>query len=237
VKKHRHIKPLLLLIGFIVATIHFAEAQQPAKIPRIGYLSGTGDALNQGPYVEALRQGLKELGYMEGKNFKIEYRGAEGKLDRLPSIMNERVQLKIDVLVAPFTGAVQAAKQATTTIPIVMVTGIEPVANGWVASLARPGGNITGAFTLAQDLNGKRLELLTEVVPRVSHIAVLLRSDRGSSINYKEYQAAAHALKVHLESLEVSGDEPDVDGAFRSAAYGRAIALITITSAALFLKL
>jgi len=167
----------------------------------------------------------------------IEYRGAEGKLDRLPSIMNELAQLKVDVLVAPFTGAVRAAKQATHSIPIVIVTGTDPVANGWIASLARPGGNITGVFTLAQDLNGKRLELLTEVVPRVSHIAVLLRSnDRGSIINYKEYQAAAHALKVQLQSFEVSGDEPDVDGAFRAAVNGRASAFIIITSAPLFLK-
>ena len=234
-KNHR--PTVLLLFGFILTSLHLAEAQQPTKIPRLGYVSGTGDASNQGPYVDALRQGLRDLGYIEGKNFVIEYRGAEGKLDRLPSIMNELAQLKVDVLVAPFTGAVRAAKQAAHSIPIVIVTGTDPVANGWIASLARPGGNITGVFTLAQDLNGKRLELLTEVVPRVSHIAVLLRSnDRGSIINYKEYQAAAHALKVQLQSFEVSGDEPDVDGAFRAAVNGRASAFIIITSAPLFLK-
>jgi putative ABC transport system substrate-binding protein len=133
-KRDRHIKTVLLLIGFVLASIHFADAQQPAKIPRIGYVSGTGSATDQGPYVEALRQGLRDLGYVEGKNFVIEYRGAEGKLNRLPSIMNELVQLKVDVLVAPFTGAVRTARQATNTIPIVMVTGTDPVANGWVES-------------------------------------------------------------------------------------------------------
>ena len=167
----------------------------------------------------------------------IEYRGAEGKLDRVPTIMNELAQLEVDVLVAPFSGAVRAAKQVTHTIPIVIVTGSDPVANGWISSLARPDGNITGVFTLAQDLNGKRLELLTEVVPRLSHIAVLFRSnDRTSSMNYREYQAAAQALKVQLQALEASGDKPDVDGAFQAAASGRANAFITITSAALFLK-
>jgi putative tryptophan/tyrosine transport system substrate-binding protein len=192
-------KTVLLVIGFTLVSIHLAEAQQPAKIPRIGYVSGTGDASNQGPYVEALRQGLRELGHVEGRTFAIEYRGAEGKLDRLPSIMNELVQLKVDVLVAPFTGAVRTARQATNTIPIVMVTGTDPVANGWVESLARPGGNITGVFTLAQDLNGKRLELLTEVVPRLSHVAVLMSvNDPASAMNHSEYEAAARALKVNL---------------------------------------
>jgi putative tryptophan/tyrosine transport system substrate-binding protein len=192
-------KTVLLVIGFTLVSIHLAGAQQPAKILRIGYVSGTGDASNQGPYVEALRQGLRELGHVEGRTFAIEYRGAEGKLDRLPSIMNELVQLKVDVLVAPFTGAVRTARQATNTIPIVMVTGTDPVANGWVESLARPGGNITGVFTLAQDLNGKRLELLTEVVPRLSHVAVLMSvNDPASAMNHSEYEAAARALKVNL---------------------------------------
>ena len=166
------------VFGFTLSTLLFAlcvpaQAQQPAKIPRIGYVSGTGSSSDPGPYVEALRQGLRDLGYVEGKNFVIEYRGAEGKPDRYPSLVNELVQLKVDVLVVPTLPAILAARQATKTIPIVMVTNTDPVAGKLVDSLARPGGNITGLSTLAQDLSGKRLELLTEVVPRLSRVAVL----------------------------------------------------------------
>lgn len=139
----------LALGAMLFALSVFAEAQQPTKIPRIGYVSGSGDASNQGPYVEALRQGLRDLGYVEGKGFVIEYRGSEGNLDRIPSLVNELVQLKVDVLVVPILSAARAAKQATKTIPIVMVTG-DPVAAGVVDSLARPGGNLTGLATLNQ---------------------------------------------------------------------------------------
>ncbi|HEY8185707.1 MAG TPA: ABC transporter substrate binding protein [Pyrinomonadaceae bacterium] len=133
-------KLLWLLTVIFLASIHLAEAQQPAKVPRIGYVSGTGDASNQGPYVEALRQGLRDLGYVEGKNFVIEYRGAEGKPDRTPSLVTELVQLKVDVLVVPTALSIRAAKQATKTIPIIMVTQVDPVATGLVDSLAHPGG-------------------------------------------------------------------------------------------------
>ena len=217
--------------------VALAAAAQPTKIPRIGYVSGTGSAADQGPYVEALRQGLRDLGRIEGRDFSIEYRGAEGKLDRVPSIVNELVQLKVDVIVATIPGAIHAAKQATITIPIVMVTSVDPVASGIVASLARPGGNITGVATLAQDLNAKRLELLTEVVPRLSRVAVLWTPDNpAATINYKEYEAAARTLKIQLLPLEVRPENPDIDGAFQTAANARADALITITTAKLFLQ-
>jgi len=213
------------------------RAQQPAKIARIGYVSGTGSAIDQGPYVEALREGLRDLGQVEGRTFSIEYRGAEGKLDRVPSIINELVQLKVDVIVAPITAAVRAAKQATKTIPIVIVTGLDPVANGMVDSLARPGGNITGIATLTQDLNAKRLELLKEVVPRLSRVAVLWTPDDSVVTTYfKEYEAAARALKIQLQSLQVRSEDPDVDDAFQAATNARADALITITTASLFLR-
>jgi putative tryptophan/tyrosine transport system substrate-binding protein len=130
-------KTVLLLLGLVLANIHLAEAQQSTKIPRIGYVSGTGDASNQGPYVEALRQGLKELGYVQGKNFKIEYRGAEGKAERVvESLVAELVQLNVDVLVVPILSAILAAKKATKTIPIVMVAGVDSVETGIVNSLA-----------------------------------------------------------------------------------------------------
>ena len=150
----------LALCALLYALCLPVSAQQQTKIPRIGYVSGTGDATNQGPCVEALRQGLRDLGYVEGKNFVIEYRGAEGKPDRTPSLVTELVQLKVDVLVVPTALSILTAKQATKTIPIIMVTQVDPVATGLVDSLAHPGGNITGLATLQRDLSGKRLSCL-----------------------------------------------------------------------------
>ena len=224
-----------LLTAVLLTTVSLTGAQQPAKIPRIGYVSGTGDPSNPGPYVEAFRQGLRDLGHIDGKNIVIEYRGAEGKLDRIPSLVAELVQLKVDVLVLPIPSAIHAAKQATRTIPIVMVTGSDPVADGLVDSLARPGGNITGLSTLSRELSGKRLELLTEVVPRLSRVGVLRDADEQSGV-FKEYEAAARAIKIQLQSLEVRGLNPDIEGAFQAAAKGHVRALITVTSAPLFLQ-
>ena len=229
------------LVGIVAILITFAmcrgvaQAQPQAKIPRIGYFSGTGDSSNPGPYVEALRQGLRNLGYIEQKNFVIEYRGAGGNPDRMPSLVTELVQLKVDVLVVPTAGAIRAAKQATRTIPIVMVTQVDPVATGIVDSLAHPGGNITGLATLQRDLSGKRLELLTEVVPRLSRVGVLRNPDEQSAaIGFKDYEAAARALKIRIQSLDVRGPIPDLEGAFREAVKGRANAVITITNNPLF---
>ncbi len=229
-------------IALVAVAVAFAmcgtvvEAQQPVKIPRIGYISGTGTASNQGPYVEALRHGLRDLGYVEGKNFAIEFRGAEGKPDRMPSLVTELVQLKVDVLVVPTAaGAIRVAKQATKTIPIVMVTLLDPVATGLVDSLAHPGGNITGLATLQRDLSGKRLELLTEVVPRLSRVGILRNPDEQTgAIGFKEYEAAARALTIRLQSLDARDPNPDLAGAFREAVKGRANAVITITNGPLF---
>jgi putative ABC transport system substrate-binding protein len=225
------------IAGGIVAAPLAARAQQRVKIAHIGYVSGTGSATDQGPYVEALRRGLRDFGQIEGRDFSIEYRGAEGKLDRIPGIIDELVQFKVDVIVAPITAVVHAAKQATKTIPIVIVTGLDPVADGTIDSLARPGGNITGVTTLTQDLNAKRLELLKEVIPRLSRVAVLWTPDNSVSTTYfTEYAAAARVLNVQLQSLQVRPEDPDVDEAFQAAANTRADALITITSASLFLR-
>jgi putative ABC transport system substrate-binding protein len=214
-----------------------AQAQQPARIPRIGYVSGTGTASDHGPYVEALRQGLRELGYVEGKSFVIEFRGAEGKLDRMPSLVAELVKLKVDVLIVPILPVIRAAKQMTKTIPIVMVSNADPVTTGIVDSLARPGGNITGLATLSRELSGKRLELLKEVVPRLSRVGVLLNTESQSApLDFKEYEAAGRALKLQLQSLEVREQSPDLEGAFKAAVKARANALITITSGDLFLQ-
>ena len=172
--------------------------------------------------------------YFEANNIQVEYRYVEGKLDRVPNLVAELVQLKVDVLVTGNTSAIRAAKQATKTIPIVMVILEDPVATGIVDSLARPGGNITGLTTLARDLSGKRLELLKEVVPRMSRVGVLWNADNSSAaFAIKEYEAAASALKIQLQSSEVRGPNPDLEGAFQGAAKRRANALITASDALL----
>jgi putative tryptophan/tyrosine transport system substrate-binding protein len=217
---------LLLALGLS------AEAQQPKKVPRIGYVSASGDANNPGPLVEAFRQGLRDLGYIDGKNILVECRYAEAKEDRIPSLVAELVQLKVDVIVVITLSSIRAAKQATKTIPIVMVTNQDPVAMGIIDSLAHPGGNVTGIAKLTRDLSGKRLELLKEVVPAISRVAVLWKpDDPGQPIAFKEYEAAAHALKIQLQSLEIRGPNPDLEGAFQAAAKGHANSLIVIRSA------
>jgi putative tryptophan/tyrosine transport system substrate-binding protein len=222
--------PSILVVVVLFAVGVTAEAQQPTKIPRIGYVSGSGDTKNPGPNIESFRQGLRDLGYVEGKNIVVEYRYVEGGLDRVPAVVAELVQLKVDVLVATFAIAIRAAKQSTKTIPIIMVSAIDPVATGFVDSLARPGGNITGVVRLIRELSSKRLELLKEAVPRISRVGVLWDGNAapGPAIAFKEYEAAARSLKLEFQSLEVRGPDPDVDGAFQAAAKGRANALIVV---------
>jgi ABC-type uncharacterized transport system substrate-binding protein len=228
---------VIVLLLIILASAYLADAQQPKKVPQIGYVSGTGRPSDPGPYVEALRQGLQDLGYVDGQNIAIEYRGAEGKPGRYASLVKELVQLKVDVIVVPTLPAILAAREATKTIPIVMVANTDPVAVGLVDSLARPGGNITGLSTLAQDLSGKRLELLMEVVPRLSRVGVLRDADsQNSAIAFKEYEATARALKVQLRSLGVRGPNPDLEGVFQAASKERIDAIITITNSNLFIQ-
>lgn len=214
---------LLLVLGLP------AEAQQPKNVPRVGYVSPIGDPKTPGPQIEGFRQGLRDLGYIEGKNIVVEYRYTEAKGDRNPSLVAELMQLKVDVLVLPGPGAIRAAKQAKTTIPIVIVSQEDPVAAGYIDSLARPGGNITGVSRFTRELSGKRLELLTEVVPKISRVGVLWDPNSSTSMPtvFKDYEAAARALKIQLQSLEVRGTN-DFEGAFRAAAKGRAQALIVI---------
>ena len=227
----------ILVVTVQLVVVVITQAQQPAKVPRIGYLSGSGDGTNQGPFVEALRQGLLKLGYVDGKNLMIEYRGAEGQIERIPDLVNELVALKVDILVLAIPSAIRTAKEATQTIPIVMVASLDPVAMGLVGSLARPGGNITGISTLSQDLNGKRLELLKEAVPKLSRVGILLQVEVPSAtVNLKEYETAARDLKVQLQPLEVRGPNLDLEGAFQTATKAHVGALITITNANLFLQ-
>jgi len=210
-----------------------AKAQQ-AKIPRIGYVS-SGNASSPGPLVEAFQQGLRDLGYIEGKNILVEYRYAEFNDERRLILVNELVQLKVDVLVLPTLVAVRAAQQASRAIPIVMISSDDPVAAGIVESLARPGGNITGFYRLQRELSGKRLELLTEIVPRLSRVAILWEPASPTAVlGFKQYEVGARFLKIQLQSLEVRASKPDFEGAIQAAANGRAGALITITSTAPF---
>jgi ABC-type uncharacterized transport system substrate-binding protein len=216
-------------LSVLLLALCFPVAAQPKKVPRIGFVLGTGP---EGPNIAPFRRGLGDLGYIEGKNILIEYRYAEGKEDRLPSLVGELVELKVDVLVVAPTAAIRAAKQATKTIPIVMVTTQDPVATGLIDSLARPGGNITGLTRLTKELSGKRLELLKEAVPGILRVGVLWDADgTGSAISFKEYEAAARALKMPLQSLEVRGPNPDLEGAFQAAVKERVNALVTITGA------
>jgi ABC-type uncharacterized transport system substrate-binding protein len=220
------------LVAVVLCTVAvIAEAQQPTKVPRIGFVSGIGGPSNPGPNVVGFRQGLRDFGYIEGKNILVEYRYTEGKGDRNPSLVAELVQLKVDVLVVGGPGGLSAAKQATKTIPIVIVTQADPVGSGYIDSLARPGGNITGLTRLTRELSGKRLELLKEVVPKISRVGVLWDADNSEAANgFKEYETAGSALKIQLQSLGVRGPNPDLVGAFQAAAKGRVNALVTINT-------
>jgi len=217
----------VLLVGGNVA-----EAQQSGKIPRIGYLTAGGNPNDLG--FTAFRQGLRDLGYIEGKNIIIDFRSGEAKLDRIPGLVEELVQLKIDVLVSSSQPGTRAAKEATKSIPIVMVASFDPVATGIVNSLARPGGNITGVARLQRELGSKRLELLKEATPRITRVGVLWNSESpGPRQAFKEYEAAAPALKIHLRSLEVHSPNPDFEEIFRTATKDQVNALITARNSVL----
>src|SRR4029077_15534336 len=187
----------------------------------------------QSARIEAFRQGLRELGYVEGKSIVIEWRYAEGKLDRVPALAAELVHLKVDAIVTGGPASTGPAKEATSTIPIVMTQDSDPVGSRFVASLARPGGNITGLATLAPEIGGKRLELLKEIVPKLSRVAVLGTSTSpGSAQQLKETERAAGALGVKLQYLDVL-DPKDIETAFREAGKGRADAVLTLGSSIL----
>src|SRR5262249_11898015 len=189
---------VLLLTGAVIA-----EAQQPTKTPRIGYLAIVSPSVNA-DRIEAFRRGLRELGYVEGKNIFIEWRSAEGKSDRLPALAAELVGLKVDVIVTAGPTPTRAAKKATSAIPIVMAQSSDPVGSGFVDSLARPGGNITGFSTLSPEISGKRLELLKEIVPKLSRVAVFRTSTGASNApEVREVELAARALGVKLQLLDI----------------------------------
>jgi putative tryptophan/tyrosine transport system substrate-binding protein len=213
------------LSAMLLALSFPANAQQPKKIPRIVYLSASSGSVNAARY-EAFRQGLRELGYVEGKNIVIEWRHAEGKLASIPGLAAELARLKVDVIVSSGSITTRSARETTNTIPIVMTQDPDPVGNGFVASLARPGGNITGLSNLNRELSGKRLELLKETVPKLSRVAVFGTSTfPGNAQNLKETELAAEALGVKLQYLDVL-DPKDIGAAFQAATKGRAEAVL-----------
>ena len=221
--------------SMLLALPFSAQAQQSKKIARIGFLSATS-ASSQSLRVEAFRQGLRELGYVEGKNIVIEWRFAEGKADRLRELVAELVRLKVDVIVTGGPPPTRAAKQATSTIPIVMAFDDDPVGSGFAASLARPGGNITGLSTYFPEISGKQLELLREIVPKLSRAAVLGNASQpGHPQALREINLAADGFRVQVQYLQVRGTQ-DIDSAFRAASKERADGVLVLSTAVLFLE-
>ena len=214
---------LFLLIAYS------ADAQNPAKMPRLGVMVTAERGL------EELRQGLRERGYVEGKNIEIVHRYAQGNTDRMPSLVAELLEHKVDVLILASPTAIRAAKNATRTIPIVMITNQDPVAIGLVESLARPGGNLTGVVSLTRDLSGKRLELLKEAAPKVSHVGVIWPTPTtlGTGNAFQNYEAAAGAFKLKLTSLQAQRPKPDWEALFRAGDKARVNALISVSNAVL----
>ncbi len=222
----RRVFIVAVALGLLAAPLT-ADAQQVRKVPRIGFLYHISPSVAP-HYADPFRQGLRELGYVEGQNLAVEYRSAEGKLERLPDLAAELVRLGVEVIVVVTTQATLAAKNATGTIPIVMANAGDPVGAGLVQSLARPGGNITGLSVLAPELSGKQLQLLKEVLPKVSRVAVL--GNPGTplyAVYLPETRAAGRALGVQLHLLEVRGPD-EFEGAFGAATKGRAGGLLVL---------
>ncbi|MGE5216376.1 MAG: ABC transporter substrate-binding protein [Chloroflexota bacterium] len=216
----------ILLLAAVMGLGGIVQAQPVSKPPRLGYLA-SNSALESRD-LKAFRQGLADLGYIEGKNIVIEYRSAEGKLDRLPELAAELVALKVDIIVAINPPSAHAAKNTTKTIPIVMRSTDDPVATGLVASLARPGGNITGLTSISTELHGKRLELLKEVVPQARVVAVIRNpTGRDATPKWKEVEAAGRALGLRLQAVDVTSPS-DFEGAFRVATKKHIDALLTL---------
>jgi putative ABC transport system substrate-binding protein len=219
----------LCFVGALLFALCFSAQAQQGKIPRIGYLSTVSLSVNAAR-IEALLQGLRELGYVEGKNVVIEWRSAEGKLDRLPSLAAELVRLKVDVIVAAAPPPTRAAKKATATIPIVMAFADDPVGSEFVASLARPGGNVTGLSSLAPEISGKQLELLKEIIPRLSRVAVLGTSTVPQYAQVvKEIELAANAFGVKVQYIDVLNAK-GIETAFRAANKAHADAVVVLGS-------
>jgi len=218
-----------LAATLLLTTTASAQGQPTSKILRIGYLAGSSLSVNAAR-IEAFLQGLREFGYLQEKNIVIEYRAAEGKSERYPALAAELVSLKVDVIVTAGAASTRAGKEATSTIPIVMVQDADPVGSGFIASLARPGGNITLLSTLAPEISGKRLELVREIVPKLSRVAVLGTSNYpGNTQSVKETELAAETFGVRVQYLDTLGPQ-DIEPAFRAASRESADAVLLLQS-------
>jgi putative ABC transport system substrate-binding protein len=214
----------IIALAILLAALR-ADAQPPAKVPRVGFLCVLS---GPSPHTEAFQQGLRALGYVEGKNIAVEYRFTDGEIDPLPGVAAELVRLKVDVIVVASPQAIHPTKEATKSIPIVMAQSDDPVGSGFVASLARPGGNITGLSTVSPELSGKRLELLKQAVPKASRVAILWNATNSvAALQLRETEVAARALGVKLQSVKVRAAK-DFDGAFAAMRRERAGALIVL---------
>src|SRR5262245_34692665 len=216
----------LTLCALLFALSASARAQQTGKILRIGYLDNSTAAGSAG-LLEVFWQEMRKLGWIEGKSIAIEYRFAEQKNERLPELAADLVRLKVDLIVVTSAVAALAAKKATTTIPIVMTTTTDPVGEGLVASLARPGGNVTGLSGLANELNTKRLEVLKDAVPKLVRVGFLRTPEAGASLQWKEIRPAALALKLKLEEIETQPDPKGLETAFQTAKKKQVGAIMT----------
>jgi ABC-type uncharacterized transport system substrate-binding protein len=212
-----------IVICVLIATFCSpAESQQPQSFPRVGFIANS-----PGPLIEAFQRGLRELAYIEGKNIVIEYRYIEGDRNRIPKLVTELVNLKVDILIAVSPPSIRAATLATQTIPIVVLTPQDPVATGTVVSLAHPGRNVTGLTSLTRELSAKTLQLLKEAVPGTSRVGVLSVTEPGAKNHaLREYKAAANLLGIQIQSLEVRGPKPDLDSRFRDAIKERVNAVL-----------
>jgi putative ABC transport system substrate-binding protein len=218
---------LFACASLILAWVQSAEAQQPKKVARIGFLGNSTAAL-EANLIGPFRDGLRDLGYVEGRNILIEYRWAEGKYERFPALFAELIALKVDVIVTAGTPATQAYQKAKTSVPLVMIAVGDPVGTGIVASLSRPGGNITGLTSISPELEGKRIELLREVIPKLSHIAVMWNPKNAyHAIENKEVETAAGALKIKVLYLGVEAEE-HLDNAFAQILKDKPQALLVL---------
>ncbi|HEY7163820.1 MAG TPA: ABC transporter substrate-binding protein [Candidatus Binatia bacterium] len=228
-KSARNKLSLAALIASILALAFSAEAQQPTKVSRIGVIGLDSRTL------EVFQQSLRNLGHVPGRDIELIYRNIQGQTDHMPDLLGELLQLNVDVLVINNPTLIRAAQRATQTVPIVFLTNQDPVAAGFVTSLARPGGNLTGIASLVRDLSGKRLEVLRECVPRVSRIGILWITPTalGTGSAFQSYEAAARAFKLELQSLQMHRPNPDLKGAFQNAIKTRVNGLIAVTNAVL----
>jgi putative ABC transport system substrate-binding protein len=227
--------PVIMLTAFILASVHLAHAQQTEKIPRIGFLD-TSTASASAVRLEGFWQELRKLGWIQGKNITVEYRFAEYDNKRLPELVADLVRLNVDLIVIVATSAAWAAKNATTTIPIVLTAVGDPVAAGLIDSLARPGGNVTGVSSFSPELGGKRLEVLKDAIPRLSRVGLMLPWGGSIAIDLqvKELRAAALALKLKLEEIETQLDAKGLEEAFQTAKRKQVGAIITTAGPRIF---